>query len=85
MGRRVERAERSRERERAVKPARPPRSLTVATRSSPDWRGWIALAWVLLWGLAYVVMLLQARAPQVVRGIRMLTGTPAAVRATEVR
>jgi len=30
-----------------------------------DWRGWIALAWVLWWGWAYAVMAWQAKAPQV--------------------
>ena len=34
-------------------------------RPRPDWRGWIALVWVIGWGCAYGTMVLQARAPQV--------------------
>jgi CHASE2 domain-containing sensor protein len=34
-------------------------------RTRPDWRGWIALAWVLAWGCVYALMAIQARAPQV--------------------
>jgi hypothetical protein len=30
-----------------------------------DWRGWIALAWVLWWAWAYALMALPARGPQV--------------------
>ncbi len=30
-----------------------------------DWRGWIALVWVLWWGWCYGLMAFQARAPQV--------------------
>jgi hypothetical protein len=43
-----------------------------------DWRGWIALVWVLVWGWAYAVMAVQARAPQVLAGIRsfLSTGPP---------
>jgi hypothetical protein len=39
-----------------------------------DWRGWVALAWAAFWGWAYALMLLQARAPQVLRGIKALAG-----------
>lgn len=38
-----------------------------------DWRGWIALTWVLVWGWAYAAMAIQARAPQVVSWIRSVT------------
>jgi hypothetical protein len=41
-------------------------------RNRPDWRGWIALAWVLVWGWAYALMAIQARAPQVVSWFRSL-------------
>jgi hypothetical protein len=37
-----------------------------------DWRGWIALAWVLWWGWAYALMAVRARGPQVVAWIRSL-------------
>ncbi len=30
-------------------------------RSQLDWRGWIALFWVLSWALVYGVKMLQAR------------------------
>ena len=30
-----------------------------------DWRGWLALAWVVYWGWAYAVMATQARWPLV--------------------
>ena len=33
--------------------------------SAIDWRGWIALAWAMLWGWAYALAVLQARAPQI--------------------
>jgi hypothetical protein len=36
--------------------------LTSQTR--PDWRGWIGLAWVVIWGSAYAVTVIQARCPQ---------------------
>lgn len=32
-----------------------------------DWRGWIAVAWVVFWGSAYVLTVIQARAPQLLR------------------
>lgn len=32
-----------------------------------DWRGWIGVAWAVGWGLAYAVMAIQARAPQLLR------------------
>jgi hypothetical protein len=37
-----------------------------------DWRGWIALAWVLFWGWAYVLMVIHARAPQVLGWLERL-------------
>ena len=43
-----------------------------AAASRTDWRGWLALAWVVLWGSAYAVMAIQARAPQVVQWLRHL-------------
>lgn len=36
----------------------------------PDWRGWLALAWVAGWGWAYAVMAFHARAPQVLAWLR---------------
>ena len=38
--------------------------------SRPDWRGWIALVWVIVWGWAYGTMAFQARAPQVLAWLR---------------
>jgi hypothetical protein len=35
-----------------------------------DWRGWIAVAWVLIWGWSYALMAIQARAPQVLDWMR---------------
>jgi hypothetical protein len=43
-----------------------------------DWRGWIALAWVVFWGWAYILMAFQAKAPQIVHWIRTLAGSRAA-------
>jgi hypothetical protein len=77
MTRQVTPARPSREREGAVGPPRQSRSLTVAARTSVDVRGWIALAWVVFWGWAYVLTAYQARAPQILGGIRMLTRTAA--------
>jgi len=37
-----------------------------------DWRGWIALLWVLWWGWAYCVMAIEARSPQVLAWLKML-------------
>ncbi len=42
-------------------------------RTRIDWRGWLALAWVLFWGWAYTLMVIQARAPQVLTWFRELT------------
>ncbi len=42
-------------------------------RSRPDWRGWIALVWVIVWGWAYATMAFQARAPQVLTWLRTWT------------
>jgi hypothetical protein len=42
-------------------------------RNRPDWHGWIALTWVLVWGWAYAVMAIQARASRVLSWIRSLT------------
>ena len=41
-------------------------------RTRPDWRGWIALAWVFVWGWAYALMAIQARAPQVLAWYRSM-------------
>jgi hypothetical protein len=38
----------------------------------PDWRGWIALLWVLWWGWAYGVMAIQARGPLVLAWLRTI-------------
>jgi hypothetical protein len=41
--------------------------------SRPDWRAWIALVWVIVWGWAYGTMAFQARAPQALAWLRTLT------------
>jgi hypothetical protein len=41
-------------------------------RPGLDWRGWIALAWVLCWGCAYCNMAVKARGPRVVSWFRPL-------------
>jgi hypothetical protein len=38
----------------------------------PDWRGWIVLVWVLVWGWAYALMAIQARSPQLLEWMRAL-------------
>jgi hypothetical protein len=35
-----------------------------------DWKGWLALAWVLWWGFAYVLTVLEARAPHLLVWLR---------------
>ncbi len=42
----------------------------LVSRAQLDWRGWIALIWVLWWAWAYGLMVLQARAPQILAWIR---------------
>jgi hypothetical protein len=42
----------------------------VASWSRYDWKGWLAVAWVLWWGAAYVVTVLEARAPQLLIWLR---------------
>jgi hypothetical protein len=42
-------------------------------RTRVDWRGWIALAWVLWWAWSYGLMAVQARSPQVIAWVRSLT------------
>jgi hypothetical protein len=54
-------------------PAGPVSSRVIPRKNRPDWRGWIALAWVLWWAWAYGRMAIQARAPQVLAWIRSLT------------
>jgi hypothetical protein len=39
-------------------------------RSPPDWRGWITLVWVLVWGWAYATMAYHARAPLVLAWLK---------------
>jgi hypothetical protein len=39
-------------------------------RPRPDWRGWIVLTWVLIWGWAYALMAIEAKAPRVLTWIR---------------
>jgi hypothetical protein len=41
--------------------------------SRPDLRGWMALAWVVFWGWAYALMVIQARSPQVHEWMRTLS------------
>ncbi len=38
--------------------------------SRVDWRGWITVVWVVVWGWAYGTMALEARAPQVLAWLR---------------
>ena len=47
-------------------PAGPPQFPT----DRPDWRGWIGLAWVLVWGWAYALMAIEARSPQALAWFR---------------
>ncbi len=49
--------------------------LPRGSRAPLDWRGWIALAWVLWWAWAYGRMAIQAKAPQVLAWIRALGNT----------
>ena len=42
----------------------------LPSRSRPDWRGWIALVWVVFWGSAYALTAIQARSPQVMEWLR---------------
>jgi len=44
----------------------------LSDQARPDWRGWIALAWVVAWGWAYALMAIQARSPQVLGWIRTI-------------
>lgn len=49
-------------------------------RSHRDWRGWIALAWVICWGVGYCGMVRRARGPQVQSWFRPLEANgPSAV------
>jgi len=43
-----------------------------ATQARWDWRGWIALAWVLWWGWLYSLMVLEAKFPQVLAWLRTI-------------
>ena len=36
----------------------------LTSRRRPDWHGWIGLAWVVIWGSAYAVTVIQARCPR---------------------
>lgn len=51
-------------------------STASSRRQRPDWRGWIALAWAVVWGSAYAVTAFHARAPVVIAWIRHVTGNP---------
>ena len=53
-----------------------------STRSRPDWRGWLALAWVLFWGGAYAFMVIQARSPRVLAWFRLPPNLPTQLLAT---
>jgi hypothetical protein len=39
-----------------------------------DWRGWIALAWILFWGGAYLRMAIAPRASQAIAAILSMMG-----------
>jgi hypothetical protein len=43
---------------------------TAPSHRGHDWKGYLALAWVLWWGSAYAVMVLEARAPQILCWIK---------------
>jgi hypothetical protein len=45
----------------------------LGRRSRPDWRGWITLVWVIVWGWAYGTMAIHARATQVLAWLRSWT------------
>ncbi|WP_435016463.1 hypothetical protein TA3x_004029 [Tundrisphaera sp. TA3] len=47
---------------------------TPGPRPSPDWRGWIALAWAAAAGVLYARMVLEERAPGLLRSIGRLAG-----------
>jgi hypothetical protein len=49
-----------------------PRAIPWGICSPPDWRSWIALVWVIGWGWAYGIMVVQARAPQVLTWLRLV-------------
>jgi hypothetical protein len=53
---------------------RPRLGCQLPDRPRLDWRGWIALAWVLWWAWKYALMAVQARSPQVMAWVRSLTG-----------
>jgi hypothetical protein len=53
--------------------ARPRSGPAAASVKRPDWRGWIALAWVLWWGWAYIQMVFHARSPQILASLRSWT------------
>lgn len=43
------------------------------TRPRPDWRGWVALAWIVAWGSAYAITAFHARASQAMEWLRHMT------------
>jgi hypothetical protein len=49
-----------------------PDGFNTPNRSQLDWRGWIALFWVLWWASAYAVTTFQARSPHVLAWLRTL-------------
>ncbi len=48
------------------------RQSQIDNPKSMDWRGWVALAWVLWWGSAYAMMAWHAKAPQVLAWLETL-------------
>ena len=44
------------------------------SRSAPDWRGLLMLAWVGVFGLLYARMVLETKAPDLARALRSLIG-----------
>jgi hypothetical protein len=58
------------QRKRAISAAAPPlgnpeSKIQNPKFHGPDWRAWLAVAWVVYWGWAYAVMATQARWPLV--------------------
>jgi hypothetical protein len=49
-----------------------PPGFKLPERMQIDWRGWIALAWVLWWGWAYALMVFHARSPQILSWLRQI-------------
>ena len=49
-------------------------STTIDGRRRIDWRGWLALAWAAWFGVLYTRMVLDERAPGVLRAVERASG-----------